>query len=59
MGLVFLMSILVFATYNDILRIVDQRRAKKDASAVEEKAASEKALKKTPEKAHKIPVKVQ
>ena len=58
MGLAFLLSLLVFATYNDILRIRDQRRAKKDAAVVEQKAPA-KTPAKTPEKAHKVPVKIQ
>jgi len=35
-GLVFLLSLLVFATYNDVLRFRDQSRAKKEA--IEQKA---------------------
>ncbi len=34
-GLVFLMSLLCFATFNDIMRIRDGRQAKKDAAATE------------------------
>lgn len=39
-GLVFLLSLLVFATYNDILRIRDQRRAKKEAKAAAEEKST-------------------
>ncbi len=39
-GLVFLLSLLLFATYNDILRIRDQRRAKKEAKAAAEETST-------------------
>lgn len=37
-GMVFLMSLLLFATYNDLVRIRDTRRAKVEAAAEKEKA---------------------
>jgi regulator of sigma E protease len=42
-GLVFLLSLLIFATWNDVLRIRDARRAKKDAKAAVEKTAAPEA----------------
>jgi regulator of sigma E protease len=42
-GLVFLLSVLLFATYNDIIRIRDQRRAKKEAKAAAEETSPQGA----------------